>query len=59
MKNIRTTVNLILNAVAVATAVASIALGFLGAEANTLVGLLGIGLFALAVSAVRQQQKPV
>lgn len=59
MKSKHTTINLILNAVAVGMAVASIALGFVGAEANTQMSLLGIGLFALAVSALRQQQQPV
>ena len=57
MENLSKLVNLVLKAVAVGMSVASIVLGYLGATSvDTLVGLLGIGLFALAVAALRKEE---
>ncbi len=56
MKNSQSTLNLILRAVAVGMAAAAITLGFLGADVETQVSLLAIGLFALAVAAMRQEE---
>ena len=55
MENMQSTINLILKAVAVGMSVATIVLGALGSVAvSTQVSLLGIGLFALALVALRQ-----
>jgi hypothetical protein len=50
---VSTIISFILRAVAVAMAVATIVLGFLGtADTSTLVTMLGIGLFTLALDAL-------
>ncbi|MCA9997301.1 MAG: hypothetical protein KDE56_16195 [Anaerolineales bacterium] len=55
MENVQSTINLVLKAVAVGMSVAVIVLGTLGNVAvNTQVSLLGIGLFALALVALRK-----
>jgi hypothetical protein len=49
-------INIILKALAMAMAAASVVIGYLGgATAESLITLLGIGLFALAVAALREQ----
>jgi len=55
---VKTIVSLVLKAVAVGMSVASIVLGFLPdvADIDTHVTLLGIGLFALAVSALQKEE---
>lgn len=56
MNTQKSMMNLILKAVAMAMAVASIVLGILGeSTVDTYVTLLGIGLFALAVAAMRSE----
>jgi hypothetical protein len=51
--SVSTIISFILRAVAMAMAVATIVLGFLGtADTGTLVTLLGIGLFTLALDAL-------
>ena len=60
MKTIQSTINLILKAVAIGMAVASVTLGFLGSiDVTAQVGLLGIGLFALALVALQKTEVPV
>ncbi|MCA9965028.1 MAG: hypothetical protein KC423_12315 [Anaerolineales bacterium] len=55
MENVQSTINLVLKAVAVGMSVAVVVLGTLGhVEISTQVSLLGIGLFALALVALRQ-----
>ena len=52
-KNVSAIISLVFRAVAMAMAVATIVLGFLGvAEVETLITLLGIGLFTLALDAL-------
>jgi len=55
---VKTIVSLVLKAVAVGMSVASIVLGFFPdvADIDTHVTLLGIGLFALAVSALQKEE---
>jgi len=58
-KNISTIFSFILRAVAIAMAVAGVVLGFLGTvETSTLVTLLSIGLFALALDALDRGPQP-
>ena len=58
-KNVSTIFSFILRAVAMAMAVASIVLGILGtADTSTLVTLLSIGLFALALDALDRGPQP-
>ena len=58
-KNASTIISFIFRAVAMAMAVATIVLGFLGtAEAETLITLLGIGLFTLALDALDRGPQP-
>lgn len=58
MKRVQTLIDLILKAVAVGMAVAVIVLGALNAtDVNSLVTLLGIGLFALAVAALQKERQ--
>ena len=57
MENAGSIISLILKAVALAMAVVVIVLGILGeATAETSITMLGIGLFTLAVEALRQHQ---
>ena len=57
MENVQSTINLILKAVAVGMSVAALVLGFLGSvEVSAQVSLLGIGLFALALLAIRKEE---
>ena len=57
MENVQSTINLILKAVAVGMSVATVTLGFLGGiEVSAQVSLLGIGLFALALLALRKEE---
>jgi len=58
MNNAQRIINLVLKAVAVGMSVASIVLGFLpdAADVDTLITLLSIGLFALAVAALQKEQ---
>ena len=59
MENMQSIINLILGALALAMAVASVILGFMGeADINTHITLLGIGLLALAVNALRNAEQP-
>jgi hypothetical protein len=54
-----TLISFILRAVAMAMAVATVVLGILGAaEAETLITLLGIGLFTLALDALNRGPQP-
>jgi hypothetical protein len=56
MENTGSITSLVLKAVAVAMAVAVVVLGLLGAvTAEASITLLGIGLFALALEALRQK----
>jgi hypothetical protein len=56
MENVQSAANLVLKAVALGMAVASVVLGILGAvDVSTQVTLLGIGLFALALLALRNE----
>ena len=58
-KNVSTIISFVLRAVAMAMAVATIVLGILGtAEAETLITLLGIGLFTLALDALDRGPQP-
>jgi len=58
-KNVSTIIKSIFRAVAMAMAVAVIVLGILGAaEAETLITLLGIGLFTLALDALDRGPQP-
>ena len=55
MKKINAIIDLVLKAVSLAMGVAVVVLGILGtAEINTLITLLGIGLFCLGLSALDQ-----
>ena len=55
MKKINAIIDLVLKAVGLAMGVAVVVMGILGAaETNTLVTLLGIGLFCLGLSALDQ-----
>jgi len=55
---VQNTVRLVLKAVAVGMSVASVILGFLGqVDVSTQVTLLGIGLFALALVALQNEDK--
>lgn len=57
MENVQSTINLILKAVAVGMSVATVVLGFLGTvDAGAQANLLGIGLFALALVALRKEE---
>ncbi len=54
---VQNTVHLVLKAVAVGMSVASVVLGFLGTvDVATQVNLLGIGLFALALVALQNEE---
>jgi hypothetical protein len=57
MEDPKKLINLILKAVAMAMAIASIVMGFLpdAADADTHISLLGIGLAALAVAALQKE----
>ena len=56
MENTQSIINLILKAVAVGMSVAAVVLGFLGGvDVTAQVNLLGIGLFALALLALRKE----
>ena len=56
MENVQSTANLVLKAVALGMAVVSVVLGILGAvDVSAQVTLLGIGLFALALLALRNE----
>lgn len=56
MDNVGKLINMILKALALAMAAASVVIGYLGgATADSLITLLGIGLFALALAALRDQ----
>ena len=56
MEKPRSIISLVLKAVALAMSVASIVIGILGAaDVNTHLTLLGIGLFALALSALQKE----
>ena len=56
MENTQSITGLVLSAVALAMAVASVVLGILDtADVDTLVILLGIGLFALALNALQKE----
>ena len=58
-KKVSTIISLILRAVALAMAVATVVLGILGAaDAATLITLLGIGLFTLALDALDRGPQP-
>ena len=58
MSKVQPIVNLVLKAIALAMAVASVVLSILGtATAETVITLLGIGLFALAVAALQQNKE--
>lgn len=58
MSKVQPIVNLVLKAMALAMAVASVVLSILGtATAETVIMLLGIGLFALAVAALQQNKE--
>lgn len=58
-KKVSTIISLVLRAVALGMAVAAIVLGVLGvAETETLITLLGIGLFTLAVDALDRGPEP-
>ena len=58
MSKVQPIVNLVLKAIALAMAVASIVVSILGsATAETVITLLGIGLFALAVAALQQNKE--
>ena len=58
MRKAQPIVNLVLKAIALAMAVASVVLSILGeATAETVIILLGIGLFALAVAALQQPKE--
>ncbi len=58
-KNVSTIISFIFRAVAMAMAVATIVLGILGtAAAETLITLLGIGLFTLALDALDRGPQP-
>ncbi len=55
MENVQSTINLVLKAVAVGMSVGALVLGFLGTvDASAQVNLLGIGLFALSLLALRK-----
>jgi hypothetical protein len=57
--NVSTIISFVLRAVALAMGVATIVLGILGAaEAETLISLLGIGLFTLALDALDRGPEP-
>ena len=57
MEKVRKITSLVLKALALGMAAASIVIGALGgASADTLVTLLGIGLFALAVAALQDAE---
>lgn len=54
MDNVGKLINMILKALALAMAAASVVIGYLGgATADSLITLLGIGLFTLALAALR------
>ena len=58
-KKVSTIISFVFRAVAMAMAVATIILGILGtAEAETLITLLGIGLFTLALDALDRGPEP-
>ncbi len=58
-KNVSTIFSFVLRAVAMAMAVAAIVLGILGTvEADTLITLLSIGLFTLALDALDRGPEP-
>ncbi len=58
MSKVQPIVNLVLKAIALAMAVASVVLSILGeTTAETVIILLGIGLFALAVAALQQTKE--
>jgi hypothetical protein len=58
-EKVSTIISLVLRAVALAMAVATIVIGILGvAEAETLITLLGIGLFTLALDALDRGPEP-
>ena len=58
MSKVQPIVNLVLKAIALAMAVASVVLSILGtATAETVITLLGIGLFALAIAALQQTKE--
>ena len=58
-KNVSAIISLVFRAVAMAMAVATIVLGILGvADAETLITLLGIGLFTLALDALDRGPEP-
>jgi len=58
MEKVRNITQTVLKAVALAMAVASMVLGYLSAiETATQVGLLSLGLFALAVAALQTSNK--
>ena len=59
VKSVSTMISFILRAVAMAMAVAVVVLGILGtAESETLITLLGIGLFTLALDALDRGPEP-
>jgi hypothetical protein len=58
-ERVSTIISLVLRAVAMAMGVATIVIGILGAaEAETLITLLGIGLFTLALDALDRGPEP-
>lgn len=58
MSKVQPIVNLVLKAIALAMAVASVVLSIMGeTTAETVIILLGIGLFALAVAALQQTKE--
>ena len=58
MSRIQPIVNLVLKAIALVMAVASVVVSILGSTtAETVITLLGIGLFALAVAALQQNKE--
>lgn len=58
MENVRNIIQTVLKAVAIGMAVASMALGYIGAvDTSTQVGLLSLGLFALAVAALQKSKQ--
>jgi hypothetical protein len=57
MRNVQSTINLILKALAVGMSVAAVVLGILGtADVNVQVNLLGMGLFALSLATLRKEE---